>query len=78
MAGGLGRGEQPGLRGIRGTQRFQFQNIFSAFDPELMAEAFNVPVDLVRRMQQSEDRSLIVRVDRGEMRVLSPDEDGEQ
>lgn len=78
LAGGLGRGEQPGLRGIRGTQRFQFQNIFSAFDPELMAEAFNVPVDLVRRMQQSEDRSLIVRVDRGEMRVLSPDEAEEE
>ncbi|XP_074286890.1 11S globulin seed storage protein 2-like isoform X1 [Silene latifolia] len=72
LAGGLGG--RSGLRERRGEeQQFQqFQNIFSTFDSELMAEAFNVPEDLIKRMQQSQDRSLIVRAEKGQMRILSP------
>lgn len=62
---------------MRGTQRHQFQNIFAAFDPELMAEAFDVPQDLIRRIQQTEERDPIMRVERGEMRIMAPDEEEE-
>ncbi|KAL2937143.1 11S globulin seed storage protein 2 [Bienertia sinuspersici] len=40
-----------------------------------MAEAFDVPQELLRKMQQTEERGLTVRVDKGEMRILSPTSD---
>ncbi|EPS68852.1 hypothetical protein M569_05912, partial [Genlisea aurea] len=42
-----------------GQQRSR--NIFSGFDPNLLSEAFNVPEDLIRRVQgEREERGLIV------------------
>lgn len=75
-----GASENSGQRGIRRLgdrhgQR-QFNNILSAFDSELLAEAFDVPEELIRRVQQPENRGLIVRVEKGEMRILAPE--GEQ
>ncbi|KAK4366084.1 hypothetical protein RND71_013964 [Anisodus tanguticus] len=64
------------LSGQQSTQRFQ--NIFRAFDRELMAEAFNIPVDIVRRMQEEQsERGLIVNV-RERMSMIKPDEEEEE
>ncbi|XP_043697263.1 11S globulin seed storage protein 2-like [Telopea speciosissima] len=62
----------------RGPQRRQqqgetYQNIFRAFDENLMAEALNVPVETVRKMQREDKRGYIVRV-REDMSVIRPDE----
>ncbi|XP_021768838.1 11S globulin seed storage protein 2-like [Chenopodium quinoa] len=63
LAGGLEKSSE-----IRG----KINNIFRPFAPELLSEAFDVPEDLIRKMQQTENRGLIIRVDKGEMRILSP------
>lgn len=54
-----------------------FQNIFRGFDEELMAEAFNVPRETVRRMRQDNNRGLIVKC-REDMRIMSPDQEEEE
>ncbi|OVA02410.1 11-S seed storage protein [Macleaya cordata] len=61
----------------QGQHRETFQNIFRAFDENLMAEAFNIPVDVVRRMQQEDERGLIVRVKGEGMRMIRPEEEEE-
>lgn len=38
-----------------------------------MAEAFNIPVEIVRKMQNEDERGLIVKV-KGGMSVIRPDE----
>lgn len=53
--------------------RETFYNIFNAFDEQLMAEAFNIPVEIVRKMQNEDERGLIVKV-KGGMSVIRPDE----
>ncbi|KAI3964240.1 hypothetical protein MKW92_012146 [Papaver armeniacum] len=58
-------------------QRETFQNVFRAFDENLMAEAFNIPVEVVRKMQQEDERGLIVRVRGEEMRMIRPEEEQE-
>ncbi|KAI3861977.1 hypothetical protein MKW98_018260, partial [Papaver atlanticum] len=55
-------GGQPQRSSLQGSPRQQqqqretFQNVFRAFDENLMAEAFNVPVEVIRRMQQEDER----------------------
>ncbi|CAK9140623.1 unnamed protein product [Ilex paraguariensis] len=71
LAGGLQRKEQHGEQA-----RQSFQNVFRGFDAELLAEALYVPSDIVRKMQQEDDRGLIVNVREG-LRVIRPDEQGE-
>ncbi|KAI3847951.1 hypothetical protein MKX03_017476 [Papaver bracteatum] len=58
-------------------QRETFQNVFRAFDENLMAEAFNLPVEVIRRMQQEDQRGFIVRVTGEGMRMIRPEEDEE-
>ncbi|RZC53374.1 hypothetical protein C5167_012224 [Papaver somniferum] len=58
-------------------QRVTFQNVFRAFDENLMAEAFNLPVEVIRRMQQEDQRGFIVRVTGEGMRMIRPEEDEE-
>lgn len=53
--------------------RETFHNIFNAFDEQLMAEAFNIPVEIVRKMQNEDERGLIVKV-KGGTKVIRPDE----
>lgn len=56
----------------RGQQQQRGGNIFSGFDEEILADAFNIDSELARRMQnQNDQRGNIVRVE-GELRVLSP------
>ncbi|XP_047976489.1 11S globulin seed storage protein 2-like [Salvia hispanica] len=52
-----------------------FHNIFQAFDAELMAEAFNVSPDLIRRMQATEEERGLSVMARESMRYIRPDED---
>ncbi|CAK9150007.1 unnamed protein product [Ilex paraguariensis] len=47
----------------RGRQTFA--NIFRGFDKELLTKAFNIPREIVRKMQQEDDRGLIVNVQEG-------------
>ncbi|KAI3964243.1 hypothetical protein MKW92_012149 [Papaver armeniacum] len=76
-------GGQPQRSSLQGSPRQQqqqretFQNVFRAFDENLMAEAFNVPVEVIRRMQQEDERGLIVRVRGEEMRMIRPEEEQE-
>ncbi|XP_060180852.1 11S globulin seed storage protein 2-like [Lycium barbarum] len=78
LAGGVPEsGRQRVQIGLRRQSTQRFQNIFRAFDTELMAEAFNVPQELVRRMQEEQsERGLIVNVKEG-MRMVRPDEEEE-
>ena len=52
------------------------QNVLSGFDENLLADAFNVPVEIVRNMQQDQ-RGFIVNV-RGGLSMIRPDEEEEQ
>lgn len=56
-----------------------FQNILRPFDSNLMAEAFNIPAEIVQKMQSPEQnqRGLIVNV-QGRLSFLRPDEGQEQ
>ncbi|KAI3948298.1 hypothetical protein MKW92_024164 [Papaver armeniacum] len=58
-------------------QRETFQNVFRSFDENLMAEAFNLPVEAIRRMQQEDQRGFIVRVAGEGMRMIRPEEEEE-
>ncbi|KAL2535852.1 12S seed storage protein CRA1 [Forsythia ovata] len=72
LAGGVPK------RGQQEQERQTFQNIFREFDSELMAEAFNIPSEIVRKMQSEENRrGLIVNV-RERMGFIRPDEEQEQ
>lgn len=70
LAGGLERSSRGG-KGGRHSHK-QFQNILKAFDTELLAEAFNAPVELMKKIQQAHDRTLIIKADKEQMRILSP------
>lgn len=76
MAGGVQESERQRVQiGLRKQSTQKFQNIFRAFDTELMAEAFNIPVEIVRRMQEEQsERGLIVNVREG-MSMIRPDEE---
>ncbi|CAN4093257.1 unnamed protein product [Withania somnifera] len=78
LAGGVQQSErQRSQIGVRKQRTQRFQNIFRAFDTELMAEAFNVPTEIVRRMQEDQsERGLIVNVREG-MSMIKPDEEEE-
>ncbi|KAL6978677.1 hypothetical protein U1Q18_020342 [Sarracenia purpurea var. burkii] len=72
LAGGPPRGGQQSRQGEE-----TFQNILSGFDEELMAEAFNVPTQIVSKLQRDDDRGLIVSA-REELRMIRPDEKEEE
>ncbi|MCD7472043.1 11s globulin seed storage protein 2 [Datura stramonium] len=76
LAGGV---QESGRRiGLRKQSTQRFQNIFRAFDTELMAEAFNIPKEIVRRMQEEQsERGIIVNVREG-MSIIRPDEEEEE
>lgn len=53
-------------------QRGDGNNVFSGFDAEILAEAFNVDVEMARRLQgRGDHRRNIVRVE-GELQVIRP------
>ncbi|KAI3772990.1 hypothetical protein L6452_04186 [Arctium lappa] len=83
LAGGAAsQGGSPGQQG-KGSQKqgpwqqqegsAHFVNIFSGFDTELLAEAFNSDPQIVRAMQESRNRGLIVKVQQP-MQFITPDE----
>ncbi|XP_057798043.1 11S globulin seed storage protein 2-like [Salvia miltiorrhiza] len=58
----------------KGGEESTFHNIFQAFDAELMAEAFNVSPDLIRRMQATEEERGLSVIARESMSYIRPDE----
>ncbi|XP_057509606.1 11S globulin seed storage protein 2-like [Actinidia eriantha] len=71
LAGGLPREGRHSQQG-----QDTFQNVLRGFDEELMAEAFNVPVEIVRRMKGEDGRGLIVNAQG--MSMIRPDEREEE
>ncbi|XP_062147876.1 11S globulin seed storage protein Jug r 4-like [Alnus glutinosa] len=71
--------QRRGERGERGKQqKGSSNNVFSGFDAEFLADAFNVDFDMGRRLQSNDDnRRHIVRVE-GELQVLRPPRSREQ
>lgn len=76
MAGGVQENEsQRAQTGLRKQRKQKFQNIFRAFDTELLAEAINIPSETVRKMQEEQtERGTIVNVREG-MSTIKPDEE---
>ncbi|KAK1260863.1 hypothetical protein QJS04_geneDACA002399 [Acorus gramineus] len=50
------------------------QNILSAFDANVIAQAFNVPNEIARRLTREDNRGFIVKVQREGMGMIKPDE----
>lgn len=67
-------------QGHHGQQRDSqnFQNIFSGFSAELLAEAYNIPVEIVRRMQENDERGLLVKCKEEMRRIVRADEEQEE
>lgn len=58
-------------------ERQESRNVFSGFDQELLAEAFNTDPELIRKMQAREDdRGIIVRAEK--LRMVLPEEGEEE
>ncbi|KAK2982980.1 hypothetical protein RJ640_013917 [Escallonia rubra] len=58
-------------RGQSQQERGQSGNIFNGFDAEMLAEAFNIDTEMVRKLQsQDDERGFIVRAER--FQVVSP------
>ncbi|PHT86753.1 11S globulin seed storage protein 2 [Capsicum annuum] len=79
LAGGVQESEKKRTQiGLRKQITQKFQNIFRSFDRELMAEAFNIPTEIVSKMQEEQsERGLIVNVREG-MSMIRPDEEEEE
>ncbi|KAK4732086.1 hypothetical protein R3W88_025074 [Solanum pinnatisectum] len=55
LAGGVQESEsQRAQTGLRKQSTQKFQNIFRAFDTELFAEAFDIPTEIVKKMQEEQ------------------------
>ncbi|KAL3531231.1 hypothetical protein ACH5RR_010553 [Cinchona calisaya] len=53
----------------------QFQNLknlFSGFDPQLLAEAFRCPVDTIQKLQRKDERGVIVNSKQGLRSIIRP------
>lgn len=72
------RQEQRSQRSRR-EQRGSFQNIFSGFSEELLAEAYNIPDTIARRLQEDDNRRGVIVKCQDEMRrMMRPDEDEQE
>ncbi|KAI3782972.1 hypothetical protein L2E82_13033 [Cichorium intybus] len=72
-----GQIRHPGRQQQQQGGSFDFQNIFAGFDTELLAEAFNSDPQIVRSMQETGNRGLIVRVQQP-MQFVTPDEETQE
>jgi hypothetical protein len=74
-------GGEPNRQGQRQREQQRdsqnFQNIFSGFNTELLAEAYNIPVEIVRRMQENDERGLLVKCQEEMRHIIRADEDEE-
>lgn len=52
-------------------------NIFSGFNKDFLEEAYNIPSDLAKKMQEERSRGLIVKCDE-EMSFMTPEEGEEE
>ncbi|CAK9323542.1 unnamed protein product [Citrullus colocynthis] len=74
LAGGI---PSESRREIRGSKSDDLVNIFNGFDQEFLAEAYNIPTELARRMKEERSSGLIVRCDE-EMSFLTPELEEEE
>nr|CAA64761.1 legumin-like protein [Asarum europaeum] len=77
LAGGQPK-QSAGSIHTRGSQDYNAENILRAFDANIMAEAFDVSMDTVRKMQREDERGFIVKADREAMSMIRPDEEEEE
>ncbi|XP_047339354.1 11S globulin seed storage protein 2-like [Impatiens glandulifera] len=80
MAGGMPKQQrQTRFTAHEAEKKEYFENILEHFDTELMAEALEMPVELMRKIQQGEQskKGFIVTVREG-MRMIKPDEREQQ
>ncbi|KAG8389209.1 hypothetical protein BUALT_Bualt02G0205100 [Buddleja alternifolia] len=77
LAGGVPR-RSSGGGGQQEQARETFQNIFRAFDTKLLAEAYNVPEEIIKRMQTEEEERGLSVIAREHMSFIRPDEEQEQ
>ncbi|XP_077225616.1 11S globulin seed storage protein 2-like [Tasmannia lanceolata] len=80
LAGGQARGSQSQQQQQQQHEQERDDyavNIIREFDSKIMAEAFDVSEDVMRKMQRADDRGFIVRVEQGSMRMIKPDEEEE-
>ncbi|CAK9323541.1 unnamed protein product [Citrullus colocynthis] len=71
LAGGVPREAR------RGSKSDDIVNIFSGFNQELLAEAYNIPLHLVKKMQEERGSGLIVKCDE-EMAFMTAEEEEEE
>lgn len=71
MAGGVPREAR------RGSKSDDIVNIFSGFNQELLAEAYNIPLHLAKKMQEERGDGLIVKCDE-EMSFMAAEEEEEE
>ncbi|GFP82909.1 11s globulin seed storage protein 2 [Phtheirospermum japonicum] len=69
LAGGVPKG------GKQEQARRTFQNIFRAFDKNLMAEAFNLSPEIVQRLQTEEEQRGLIVIAKERMSFIRPDEE---
>lgn len=74
LAGGI---PSESRREIRGSKSDDLVNIFNGFDQEFLAEAYNIPTELARRMKEERSSGLIVKCDE-EMSFLTPELEEEE
>ena len=66
LAGGQGRSEG-------GDSRINFHNIFAAFDDDILAEAYDVPTEIIRNLKRDDGRGFIVNPQK-RIKVMVPEE----
>ncbi|KAE8650659.1 11S globulin seed storage protein 2 [Cucumis sativus] len=71
LAGGVPREAR------RVSKSDDFVNIFNGFNKEFLEEAYNIPSDLARKMQEERSGGLIVKCDE-EMSFMTPEEEEEE
>ncbi|CAA7398871.1 unnamed protein product [Spirodela intermedia] len=56
----------------KGREISRMANIIQAFDANMIADAFGIPVDLAKKMQREDERGIIVKVPKGGLRMIRP------
>ncbi|KAM3248640.1 hypothetical protein P3L10_010409 [Capsicum annuum] len=73
LAGGAQESEMQRIQiRLRKQRTRRFQNIFRAFDTALLAEVFNIPTEIVRRMEEEPSKRWTIVIVREGMSMVRP------
>lgn len=75
LAGEQPKESQPGQGQQQQQQGQTLQNVVRLLDESLMADTYNIPLELAKKIQENKDRGFIVNVKEGDMSVIRPDEE---